>query len=106
MDRKNDTALLRRKRKSMIKLPCNKCNGCVSSSSHRLKSAGALIMQLRENFGHSEMLCACYTYQFNDYSRYAVTVFDEADKRRYNDEHFPLDLQKAYALGKRLVEEK
>ena len=38
---------LRRKRQSMIKLPCNKCNGCVSSSSHRLKSAGALIMQLR-----------------------------------------------------------
>ena len=38
---------LLRKRQSMIKLPCNKCNGCVSSSSHRLKSAGALIMQLR-----------------------------------------------------------
>ena len=33
---------LRRKRQSMIKLPCNKCNGCISSSSHRLKSAGAL----------------------------------------------------------------
>ena len=38
---------LRRKRQSMIKLPCNKCNGCVSSSSHRLKSAGALLLQLR-----------------------------------------------------------
>ena len=37
---------LRRKRQSMIKLPCNKCNGCVSSSSHRLKSAGALLLQL------------------------------------------------------------
>lgn len=36
---------LRRKRQSMIKLPCNKCNGCVSSSSHRLKSAGALIKE-------------------------------------------------------------
>lgn len=67
---------------------------------------GECAKQMRENFGHSEMLCACYTYQFNDYSRYAVTVFDEADKRRYHDEHFPIDLQKAYALGKRLVEEK
>ena len=38
---------LLRKRQSMIKLPCNKCNGCISSSSHRLKSAGALIMQQR-----------------------------------------------------------
>lgn len=37
---------------------------------------------------------------------YEVKVFDEADKRRYHDEHFPIDLQKAYALGKRLVEEK
>ena len=37
---------LRRKRQSMIKLPCNKCNGCVSSSSHRLESVGTLIMQL------------------------------------------------------------
>ena len=46
-DCRNQTAPLRRKRQSMIKLPCNKCNGCVSSSSHRLKSAGALIMQLR-----------------------------------------------------------
>ena len=61
--------------------------------------------QMRDNFGHSEMLCACYTYQFNDYSRYAVTVFDEADKRRYRDEHFPTDLQNAFELGKRLVEE-
>lgn len=52
------------------------------------------------------MTCACYTYQFNDYSRYAVTVFDEADKRRYHDEHFPIDLQNAYDFGKRLVEEK
>ena len=40
---------LRRKRQSMIKLPCNKCNGCVSSSSHKLKSAGALLMQLRSS---------------------------------------------------------
>ena len=60
---------------------------------------------MRENFGHSEMLCACYTYQFNDYSRYAVTVFDEADKRRHHDEHFPTDLQNAFDLGKHLVEE-
>ena len=66
---------------------------------------GECAKQMRENFGHSEMLCACYTYQFNDYSRYAVTVFDEADKRRYHDEHFPIDLQKAYDLGKRLVED-
>ena len=38
---------LRRKRRSTIKLLRNKCSCRASSSSHRLKSAGALIMQLR-----------------------------------------------------------
>ena len=38
---------LRRKRRSTIKLLRNKCSCRASSSSHRLKSAGALIMQRR-----------------------------------------------------------
>ena len=59
--------------------------------------------QLRENFGHSETLYACNTYQFADYSRYAMTVFKEEDKQKHRDEHFPQDLQNAYELGKRLV---
>ena len=37
---------LRRKRRSTIKLLRNKCSCRASSSSHRLKSAGVLIMQL------------------------------------------------------------
>ena len=64
---------------------------------------GTCEKQLRENFGHSETLYACNTYQFNDYSRYAVTYFSEEDKRRYRDEHFATDLQNAYELGQRLV---
>ncbi|MBQ6155317.1 MAG: flavodoxin family protein [Bacteroidales bacterium] len=66
---------------------------------------GSCADQLRQNFGHSETLYACNTYQFNDYSRYAMTVFKEEDKRRHRDEHFPIDLQNAYELGKRLVEQ-
>lgn len=34
---------------------------------------------LQENFGRSETLYACDTYQFSDYSRYAMTVFKEED---------------------------
>ncbi len=64
---------------------------------------GTCAKQLRENFGHSETLYACNTYQFNDYSRYAFTYFSEEDKRRYRDEHFATDLQHAYELGQRLV---
>ena len=64
---------------------------------------GTCEKQLQENFGHSETLYACNTYQFNDYSRYAFTYFSEEDKRKYRDEHFPQDLKNAYELGKRLV---
>ncbi|MBR1792074.1 MAG: flavodoxin family protein [Bacteroidales bacterium] len=64
---------------------------------------GSCANQLRENFGHSETLYACDTYQFPDYSRYAVSVFREEDKRRHHDEHFPIDLQNAFQLGLRLV---
>ena len=55
-------------------------------------------------FGYSETLYVCNTYQFNDYSRYDFNLFREEDKRKYRDEHFAVDLQNAYDLGRRLTE--
>ncbi|MBR3565519.1 MAG: flavodoxin family protein [Paludibacteraceae bacterium] len=55
-------------------------------------------------FGYAETLYACNTYQFNDYSKYDFNLFSEEDKRKYRDQHFPIDLQNAYELGKRLAE--
>lgn len=55
-------------------------------------------------FGYAETLYMCNTYQFNDYSRYDFNLFSEEDKRKYRDEHFDIDMQNAYELGKRLVE--
>ena len=55
-------------------------------------------------FGYSETLYVCNTYQFNDYSRYDFNLFREEDKRKYRDEHFAIDLQNAYDLGRRLTE--
>ncbi len=43
------------------------------------------------------------TYQFTDYARYDVTLFDEAAKRAHRDAQFPTDLARARDLGKRLV---
>ena len=54
-------------------------------------------------FLRGETLYACNTYQFSDYSRYAMTVFKEEDKRKHHDAHFPQDLKNAYDLGRRLV---
>lgn len=65
---------------------------------------GTSVKILEQNFGYSEGLYVCNTYQFNDYSRYAVSMFNEADKRKHRDEHFPIDLQRGYELGCRLVE--
>ncbi len=55
-------------------------------------------------FGSCEVLSAYNTYQFTDYSKYMADMFDESYKARTRDTQFPLDKQKAFDLGKRLVE--
>ena len=54
-------------------------------------------------FGASETLYACNTYQFTDYSRYDITLFDEKEKRAWRDAHFADDLAAARDLGRRLA---
>ena len=56
-------------------------------------------------FGPTEVLYSFDTYQFNDYSRYDAEGLPaewKAEKRRTQ---FPLDLDAAYNLGRRLVED-
>ena len=43
------------------------------------------------------------TYQFNDYSKYDVTMFDEKIKAEVRDKQFPIDCQKAFDLGIKLI---
>lgn len=54
--------------------------------------------------GSCETLNVFNTYQFGDYSRYDLTLFDEEAKRRYRDAHFEEDLKRAYDLGVRVAE--
>ena len=54
--------------------------------------------------GYCETLFICNTYQFKDYSKYDVNLFDEEAKRNYRDTHFETDLKRAYDLGKRIGE--
>lgn len=44
------------------------------------------------------------TLQFSDYSRYTVNIFDPEHKKEHHDAQFPIDLNNAYAMGKRLGE--
>ena len=50
-------------------------------------------------------LFAYNTVQFNDYSKYESSVFSEAEKKAYRQEHWEQDLQQAYGLGQQLVKE-
>lgn len=44
-------------------------------------------------------LCAFNTYQLNDYSRYRIEAFSEADKAEYRRRQFPKDREAAYKAG-------
>jgi multimeric flavodoxin WrbA len=59
---------------------------------------------LNHVLGYAQGLYAYDTYQFADYSKYNCDLFDETHKAKVRDEQFPKDLQKAFDLGKKLVE--
>ena len=80
------------------------CPESLAEKVHYPVLLGINVEYLRDIFGYSEMLCAYDTYQFSDYSRYAMNLFREEDKAKWRDEHFPEDVRKAYELGKRLTE--
>ncbi len=53
--------------------------------------------------GPARTLCASNTMQFDDYSKYASSMFDPAAKKAHHDEHFPLDCEAAYRFGAELA---
>ena len=53
--------------------------------------------------GQSEILVSNDTYQFDDYSKYEASMFDEEHKAKVRTEQFPIDCQKAFELGARLA---
>jgi multimeric flavodoxin WrbA len=54
-------------------------------------------------FGHSEYLLSTETYQFDDYTRYASSMFDVEQRKHRHETVFKDDLKKAYELGQRMV---
>lgn len=62
------------------------------------------VKSLNHIMGYAESLYSYDTYQFADYSKYNCDLFDEKHKKEIQQTQFPKDLQKAFELGKRLVE--
>ena len=58
---------------------------------------------LKRIFGESEYMCSFDTCQFDDYSKVVATRFDPVKKKQRHEEVFPLDCQKAFDMGVRLV---
>ena len=59
--------------------------------------------EMKRTFGASETLVATSTYQFDDYSKYAISVFSGAKRLKRRETVFVEDCKKASALGKKLV---
>ena len=56
--------------------------------------------------GYAESLYSYDTKQFADFSKYNCDLFDEQHKNQVQQTQFPKDLEKAFDLGKRLIEMK
>ena len=55
--------------------------------------------------GPSEYVVSADNYQFDDYSKYAASNFDEKHKAEVRAEQFPVDCRKAFEMGARLCEQ-
>jgi len=59
---------------------------------------------LQRAFGHCESLYAFDTFQFDDYEKYVVTIFDAQHKAQVRAEQFPKDCDSAFQMGCRFAE--
>ena len=63
-----------------------------------------LVGMTSQLIGDSEYVMAYHTKQFEDYSKYAATMFDVEMVNKRHAEQFPRDCEAAYDMGKRLAE--
>ncbi|MDR1532010.1 MAG: flavodoxin family protein [Clostridiales bacterium] len=64
---------------------------------------GGLVSMTSRIIGESEYVMAYQTQQFQDYSKYAATMFDVDMVKKRHIEQFPKDCEAAFAMGKRLA---
>ncbi|MDR1069523.1 MAG: flavodoxin family protein [Gracilibacteraceae bacterium] len=63
-----------------------------------------LVTMTSRIIGDSEYVTAYQTQQFEDYSKYAATMFDVPMVKKRHIEQFPKDCEAAFNMGKRLAE--
>lgn len=65
---------------------------------------GSMEYCISSSLGEPEKLTAYNTYQVKNYDRFELAGFSEEAKRKYREEHWEQDLQKAFDAGKRMAE--
>jgi len=65
---------------------------------------GGLIALTNRIIGESEYVMAYQTQQFEDYTKYAATMFDVDRVKKRHIEQFPKDCETAFDMGKQLAE--
>ena len=65
---------------------------------------GSMEYCIAQALGQPEKLTAYNTYQVKNYTNYELAGFSEEAKRKYREEHWEDDLQKAFDAGKRMAE--
>lgn len=58
---------------------------------------------LKMYFGSAVHMVSTETLQVNDYSKYHMATFNEAERKKRREENFPKDCEKAYELGKTIA---
>ena len=65
---------------------------------------GESVNNFRHIMGYADALYSYDTRQFDDFSKYNCDLFDEKHKEEVQQTQFPIDMQKAFDLGKTLTE--
>ena len=68
------------------------------------KTLESVVGNIENVLGSCETLYSYDTYQFSDYSRYYASMCNEKQKAGRREKQFPIDLNNAYQMGKRLCE--
>jgi multimeric flavodoxin WrbA len=62
--------------------------------------------KMKKTFGNAESLIVTSTYQFDDYDKYAITIFKGDQRLKRRETVFVEDCRKAFLLGKKLCANK
>ena len=65
---------------------------------------GSMEYCIANALGQPEKLYAYNTYQVKNYANFELGGFSEEAKRKYREEHWEEDLQKAFDAGRRMAE--